>query len=291
MALEYIFFCDESDRRGKFYSNFYGGVRVSSAVLEQTSGKLQAKAKELGLNGEIKWQKVDASNTERYGKMMDDFFTEIANGRLFVRIMFTKNVFIPVGLSREQQTEEYFILYYQFLKHAFGLAQMPDHGYAPRVRIYLDEMGDTKEKIAKFRGYVAGLGRINTRSAHGFLVSEQDITEVRSHDHILMQCLDVVLGAICFRLNDKHKEIPEGQSRRGKRTVAKEQLYNHINKLICSATGKLNFNIGISTGRWGKPGDYSWSGPYLHWLFRPRETQYDISRAKRQNADAPLRPT
>jgi hypothetical protein len=31
---------------------------------------------------------------------------------------------------------------------------------------------------------------------------------------VLAQCLDIVLGAIAFRLNDKHKEIPDGQNRR-----------------------------------------------------------------------------
>ncbi len=25
---EYIIFCDESDKKGRFYSNFYGGVMV-----------------------------------------------------------------------------------------------------------------------------------------------------------------------------------------------------------------------------------------------------------------------
>ena len=39
-----------------------------------------------------------------------------------------------------------------------------------------------------------------------------------------MQCLDIVLGAMAFRLNDMHKEKRPDTNRRGKRTIAKEKL-------------------------------------------------------------------
>src|SRR5579871_5432934 len=94
-----------------------------------------------------------------------------------------------------------------------------------------------------------------SRSANLF-IRKQDITEVASHDHVLLQCLDIVLGSVCFRLNDKHKAKPAGSKRRGSRTVAKDELRRHILKLI--QTIRPNFNIGITTGgnlsdRWAMP--------------------------------------
>ncbi|MCM2275061.1 MAG: DUF3800 domain-containing protein [Candidatus Didemnitutus sp.] len=279
MPSEYTFFCDESIRRGPFFSNFYGGVRVSSDHIDAVNASLKSMLRSLGLTSEVKWTKVDANLVERYESMMDAFFAHMQAGRVHMRVMFTQNIHEPVGLSKEQLAEQYFILYYQFLKHAFGLTDMPAHPTSPRLRIYLDEMGETKEKVAKFRGFVGGLSSMTFRHTPGVILDQSDITEVRSHDHVLMQCLDVVLGAISFRLNNMHQVIPEGQHRRGKRTVAKEKLYRHIHKRICATTGKKHFNIGISTGLMGGHFD-SWSAPYAHWRFVPKEYRINPAHAK-----------
>jgi hypothetical protein len=276
---EYILFCDESDRRGPFFSNFYGGVRVGAKNLNQINGALLAKRKALGLTSEVKWEKTDLKIVDRYEKMLRTFFTEVAAGRVVVRIMFTQNVHVPVGLTPAQQAESYYILYYQFLKHAFGLRYLPQHAYPPRLRIYFDEMADTREKVAKFRGYVGGLvGEQSIRST-GLVLEQQDITEVRSHDHILMQCLDVVLGSMSFRLNNRHLALRPDTGMRGKRTLAKERLYKFILGEIKRVTGKRSFNIGITTGLSAHPGG-QWSDPYLHWRFVPRQHAYDASREK-----------
>jgi hypothetical protein len=92
-----------------------------------------------------------------------------------------------------------------------------------------------------------------------------------------MQALDVVLGSITFRLNDKHRETPVGQTTRGKRTVAKERLYRFILTEIKRVTGKPSFNIGITTGLSKFPLG-RWADPYLHWCFVPHEHRID-SRA------------
>ena len=89
---------------------------------------------------------------------------------------------------------------------------------------------------------------------------------MNSHDHDILQCLDIVLGAIQFRLNDKHKQKPAGARRRGKRTIAKERVYRHINLAI--RTIRPNFNIGITTGTDGNLSN-RWHQPYRHWLFVP----------------------
>ncbi len=276
---EYIFFCDESDRKGQFYSNFYGGVRIGASHLNSVNMALIARKESLGLNSEIKWEKTDQMNVERYEQMMDAFFREIDSHSLAVRIMFTQNIHVAQGLTERHIEDSYYILYYQFLKHAFGLGFLPPHLHPPRIRIYLDEMGDTKEKAAQFRGYLASLSQVNRIRAHGVVLNQQEITEVRSHEHILMQCLDVVLGSITFRLNNKHLAIPPGQNRRGKRTLAKHRLYKFILGQIKRVTGKAHFNIGVSTIS-ASTKEGGWSDPYLHWCFKPRDHVVDLTKAK-----------
>jgi hypothetical protein len=55
---EYFLWCDESDRKGKFYSNFYGGVLVASDDLQFVHKTLVTSCKMLNFNDEIKWNKV-----------------------------------------------------------------------------------------------------------------------------------------------------------------------------------------------------------------------------------------
>ena len=91
-----------------------------------------------------------------------------------------------------------------------------------------------------------------------------------------MQFLDVVLGSMQFRLNNMHLEKPEGKKRRGKRTIAKEKLYNYINKRIREM--RPHFNIGISTGT--NELDDRWNHPYRHWCFTANEFEIDVSKHK-----------
>ena len=108
-------------------------------------------------------------------------------------------------------------------------------------------------------------------------IPRDQIAEVASHDHDILQCLDIILGSIQFRLNDKHCEKPTGKYYRGKRTIAKERLYKHINKKIRELYP--NFNIGISTGVQGKLSN-TWAQPYRHWLFVPADAKVDSEKTK-----------
>ena len=155
------------------------------------------------------------------------------------------------------------------MKNAFGLKYIPEEDGDVYLRIYLDQLPDTKEKCQKFKMYVRNIPYIRDFEAiHDRLhIREGDVADVCSHNHILLQCTDIVLGAMYFRLNGLHLEKPEGARVRGKRTIAKEKLYKHINSRICEILP--NFNIGISTGARGYD-DPAWNLPYSHWRFVPR---------------------
>jgi len=274
---EYILFCDESVRDGPFYSNFYGGVLTGASHFEPVSGRLNALKNKLNLHAEVKWQKVTATYLSKYTNLIDSFFDELAAGHAKVRIMFRQNARKARNLTPTQVGQSFYILYYEFIKHAFGFAHMPAYTTPVHLRLYFDQFPDTGEQIARFRGFILALNKSREFQSTNLRIRAEDFTEVRSHDHVLLQCLDIVLGAMAFRLNDLHKRKPPGKRYRGSRTRAKDKLYNHIRGRIRML--RPNFNIGISTG--GEPATH-WTAPYRHWAFVPRDHEFDLSMTKRR---------
>lgn len=266
--MEYILYCDESSDKGIKYGDFFGGSIVSSKHLREVTEVLENKKIELNLKGELKWTKVTANYLEKYQEMMTLFFQLVKSGKVKVRIMFRSMEDTP---SREieqlRSNDKYFKLYYQFIKHAFGLNRLPSNQEPCYLRIYLDQLPDKKENCKEFKNYLLKLPDIKDFKSSGIKIREDDIAEVSSHEHVILQCTDIILGAMNFRLNNHHKFIPEGQSRRGKRTIAKESLYRHINHCIREIIP--NFNIGVSTGSNGYENPH-WECPYQHWKFVPK---------------------
>ncbi len=270
---QYLIFCDESDKEGRHYSNFYGGVMVSARDYNHVTARLEAKKRELNFFGEVKWSKVSAAPyLEKYQQLIAAFFEEVRAGRVKVRIMFRQTARQAKNLSDNQMEDAYFLLYYQFIKHAFGLLHLPpcsgdDPGF--KLRLYFDEFPETREKVQRFRGYLLGLPQNPRLREARVKIAAEDIAEVNSRDHVLLQCLDIVLGAMAFRLNDKHRELLPGKRRRGRKTRAKEALYKTIHAEIC--TFRPRFNCGGNTGT-QTPLD-RWNHPYRHWNFVPREVE------------------
>lgn len=268
MAREIIIYCDESDISGPHFGNFYGGLLVESAHLEEVQHRISRRRAALHLHDEVKWQKISAHYAGKYMALMDEVFDLAEEGKVKLRVMFTQNYFSPARLSAEQRENGFFLLYYQFVKHAFGLSHSGGKGMRRRLRLYFDALPDTHEKCAAFKGYLCGLNASRGFRDCGIDLPVGAIAEIDSKQHELLQCVDVVLGAMQFRLNDKHKIKPPGSRVRGKRTRAKEDVYKHISARIRQLYP--NFNIGTSTSLRGDP-DNQWHDPYRHWLFVPKD--------------------
>lgn len=67
---EYILYCHESEKSGKFYSNFYGGVLVSSKNLNTSIQTLEKAKVNLNFFGEVKWSKVTELYLGKYIELM-----------------------------------------------------------------------------------------------------------------------------------------------------------------------------------------------------------------------------
>jgi len=281
MSRELTIYCDESDISGKHFSNFYGGALVESSHLAEVIERLEGAKRLQNLGAEVKWQKISEAYAQKYIAFVDEVFLLMTEGKLKLRIMFTQNYFGAARLTSVQRETSFFRLYYQFVKHAFGLIYAGRDAHETKVRIYFDKLPDTHEKCAAFKGFVLGLNQNAHFQRAGIRLVESEITEVDSKQHVIMQSLDVVMGAIQFRLNDKHLEKPEGARIRGKRTRAKERVYKHVYARIRALYPGYQFNIGISTGTGGGH-DVKWSQPYRHWLFIPTEMEIRPQYAKRK---------
>lgn len=280
MAREYVIYCDESSKHGPFYGNFYGGALVRSSDLVSVKDSIKAAKAKNQLHGEIKWGKVTENYLGKYIDVMETFFGHIRRDRVKVRIMFTNNRSIPFGLSRTQLQNSYQLLYYQFLKHAFGLQYSNPGGGKIGLRLYLDRLPLQTRNAQQLKAFLGQIAQTSTLGPANLAIDTNQIAEVDSHNHDILQCLDVVLGAIQFRLNDFHL----GSERR---TVAKRRLYEVIGKQIRSIYP--NFNIGISTGVKGDKAN-RWRHSYRHWEFKPTKSRIDLwAPGKRKKSRRSLR--
>ncbi len=276
MKKQYLIYSDESYIKGEFFSNFYGGALIDYKQLQSVSEILNKKKKELNLGQEIKWTKVSENYLNKYIEMINLFFKFVKNNQIKIRIMFRQNAFIFSKLSKEKYDNEYQLLYYQFIKHAFGLdysvENKNDH---IELKLYFDKLPDTKEKNNKFKEHILYLNNIFDEH---ITINKDDIVEIDSKDHVIQQCMDIVLGSMNFRLNNLNKAKIDGTNKRGKRTIAKEKLY----KIILSNIRDIypNFNIGISTGIRGDIRN-RWYDPYRHWLFKTRNSELDKNLTKK----------
>ena len=276
MKKQYLIYADESHRKGKFFSNFYGGTLVDYTELEKISNELNAKKEELGLFQEVKWTKVTEQYLDKYLELINYFFEFVKSNKIKVRIMFRQNVQVPQNLTREHEEKEYFLLYYQFIKHAFGIDYCnPNEKDQVILKLYFDKLPDTKRKNKEFKGYIYALN--DFFCINNVHIYNEDIAEVDSKNHVILQCMDVILGAMNFKLNNMDNEKMLGSNRRGKRTIAKEKLYRNILRNI--KVIHPNFNIGISTG-WRGDFANNWIDSYRHWCFKSKNSIFDSSLTK-----------
>jgi hypothetical protein len=162
--------------------------------------------------------------------------------------MFMQNIYRPQDLEDYHIDNQYFLLYYQFIKHAFGFRYCnPELEADTYIQIMLDQLPENKERCDIMKDYLCGLSNFPHFRQNRIILARDHISEIESHKHVIAQGLDIILGSMQFRLNHMHKVKPEGQKRRGKRTIAKDKVYKRINERIREIYPR--FNIGTNTAR------------------------------------------
>lgn len=278
MAKRYIIYCDESEAKGKFYSHFYGGVLIEASKQQALEAELQELKDALHIfTGEMKWARITEPYKDKYVQFVNAVFDIIKRGDMKMRIMFTQNRWMPY-LDDYQVDNEYFLLYHQFIKHAFGLRYCSEKNSPATAAVLLDDIPHNAAKLHEFKSYLSSLSTFPIWRRAGFSIAYEDIAEANSKEHIILQALDVVLGAIHSRLNEKHTKPVAPARRRTKRAMAKAAVYETVKNRIWDLYP--NFNVGQSTGHPNGLTD-RWTHPYRHWLFVPANAEEDRTRTKK----------
>lgn len=252
------------------------GALVEVSDIPAIEKALNDKKEELNLKGEIKWTKVTGNYLTKYIDMINLFFSFIKSGKIKFRVMFAQNAYVTQGLSKEHTDNEYSILYYYFLKNSFGLKFSNPTPFKNKINFsfYLDDLPCSESQKTALK---RSLLRYNYELKQSN-IEITEIAEIDSKKHVIQQCMDIVLGAMNFRLNDLNKIKDEETGKRSNRTIAKDKLYKVIYANITDI--RPRFNVGINTGIDGDNSNY-WKHLYRHWNFVSSYAHFDKSLTKR----------
>lgn len=251
----YIIVCDESTRHGKNYSYFYGGAILKESDYASVSGILRLYAESRNL-GELKRTKITLANYKSYIGLLDLFFTFVKANTIRARVMFSKNDELDIIPSSLDET--YCKFYYLFIRHAFSIY------YAKKdiqLRLAFDDLPETKESCQNLKEHlVNNLNSIQIVGGNRVLVAAQDIEEVNSKKHPILQCMDVIMGLVDFALNST---VEERKSNRGK---ARWEVWKYVEDQI--NTIHYPFNITATT----QPlySNRGWKDPYKHFVYKKK---------------------
>lgn len=257
------------------------GALAKVSDVQTIEKALNNKKEELNLKGEIKWTKVTGNYLEKYIDMINLFFSFIKAGKIKVRIMFAQNAYVSDGLTKEHTDNEYNILYYFFLKSAFGLKYSNPTPFKHKVNfsLYLDDLPCSENQKNSLKN---SLYRYNHELKQGN-IEITEIVEIDSKKHVIQQCMDIILGSMNFKLNGFNELKDPETGKRSKRTIAKDKLYKVINANIREI--RKGFNVGVSTGIDGDTTNY-WKHQYRHWNFISAYSHFDKSLTKKSDRNS-----
>lgn len=185
-------YCDESchleNDRKKFM--FLGSVSCAYPQVKRHSKRIDELKKEHNFYAEIKWTRVSRSKLRFYLDLVDYFF----DTDLKFRAIGVDKSKINNGVFSQTYDDFYYKMYYRLLHYNIN----PFYNY----NVYLD-IKDTLSacKVRKLREI------LNTE-----LGIFRNVQNIRSHEGLLMQLADFLMGAISYNVNDDaHKNIAKMQ--------------------------------------------------------------------------------
>ena len=253
----YIIVCDESTRKGVNYSYFYGGAIISESKYQKLSEILKNYKNNFGFN-ELKRTKITEANYKYYIEVLDLFFTFVRSGDIKVRIMFSPNNQLKTNIPHS--LNKTFTKFYEvFIKDAFSIFYARKN---IRLRLVFDDLPETKEQCKEFKQNLISKINLNKKVlANKVFVSEEDIEEVDSKKHIILQCVDVIVGLVDFYLNTSKKELKES-----KRAMARFNVWECIRKFVL----EMNPNFIIDETTHPIYSYKGWNDKYKHFVYHQK---------------------
>ena len=181
----YNLYCDESNHLENDHQP-YMLLAYISVPFNQVKLHTQ-KIKEIKLKhhfyGEIKWTKVSKSQQKFYTEIIEYFFsTDIS----FRALVINKSQIKTADNTQDFDTF-YYKMYYQLIHHKLNMEN--------RYNVYLD-IKDTlsAQKVNKLKDVL--------QTQYGII---RNLQNIRSHESVLLQLTDLIMGAINYHLRGNHR--------------------------------------------------------------------------------------
>ena len=253
-----------------------GGIFGAEGDIDELERQLRATCVAQSLRREVKYGRISAENIAAYTALVDVFFRNLGQRDLHYRQLFLDRAFVHVpspGADDLTALDVQFRIYYQFLKHAFGLRYLPrSEGTTHQIVLQLDGHSSQHHTDA-LRRFVQDLPAQLDRDDLALQVSY-----VRSGKFRLLQTCDLLLGAAGSYGNRHHKRrsgVGRGMSGKQKlRLQLAKTIYQSLREQNGVERGKGAFNWFETTGRDGR-----WENLLQHkvrvWKIVPRRYRLD----------------
>ena len=266
----YTVYADEAwthDPELRFW-RFYGGAMLRSSERDRIEAELLTLKTQRGLHGEIKWSLTTPARAERFGAIVERFLDYVDAGDVTLRYMWLDQLRQdPDALTAWHREYGFYILYYYFVVFGFGLP-WHDQRDTVAVEFFPDALPNEPVKLREFQQFLHRCHiarRFRQRSSFRFI----NVTAVESEKHIILQCVDLIIGAVGYKLNKKYKA--KTGHRRSRSAVAKIELWERIRDRLgaidMGERGTHSFAVGVNTGT-GPEATNRWRHKFRQWDFR-----------------------
>lgn len=215
MNKTYNFYCDESCHLENDHKPFMFLGKISSAYNQVKLHTEQIKEikKKHNFYGEIKWTNVSKSKFHFYMDLLDYFFST----DLHFRAIGIQKSKINNDSFNQSYDDFYYKMYYSLLNHKIETIN--------HYNVYLD-IKDTlsAHKVNKLKEIL--------NSKYGVF---RNIQNIRSHESLLMQLCDFIMGAISYLHNNEEK-----QNKAKVKIIEKIKKHCNENLLATNYSEKVN---------------------------------------------------
>jgi hypothetical protein len=177
------------------YWCFFGGVMGPQAAIDRLDSELSKIKRAHNLAGEVAWANVRAKNLPPYRAMVDCLVDLLQRTDLHFRQVFLDRSLIRVdqngAANPVADLDVQYLIYYQFLKHAFGIRYLPvaPPGQTHRILIRLDDHSSQRHK-SDLQSFVENLKSTLHRPDLSIEVTFHD-----SKKSVRLQICDLLIGA------------------------------------------------------------------------------------------------
>lgn len=249
MVTKYQIFADEAwthQHPPNRYHTFFGGIFGKESATDRLSSELlKIRSASKFKNQEVKWSTLSPANFDFYKSLVDCIFLHISKGDIKYRQMFLDRAYQYDGPKDSSELDVQYKLYYQFIKHTFGIQYLSGHDIEILIRLDGHSSQKHKDNLQKF-----------VEEDIPNKISRNDIslnvTYIDSRKHINLQVCDVLMGSAGYygnkyflRREAKQRGMTEKQ--KIKFELAK-YIYNKLRSIDANDRGSKAFNWFESTG-------------------------------------------